>query len=526
LPHLVAAVRAMPKSAAARDTLGMALRQLKRFSEALVQNSKAVALAPTQARYRENLASTLVGIDSRKSKAQALREFETVLEQHPDRVEAMTGLAALQIRMQQPLAALAVLDRALRLAPDSLDVLVNRAAALSLVGRTEEALACCGRLIELFPDNSIVFNQRGIVREHAGDYEGALADFAVALQAGHGRKPDIIADAEFNHVLLLMSLGRLAEAWPLYQARMNVKSADPRGTAFTGRLPPWDGTVRPGQRILVWGEQGVGDQILFGSMLPELVRAGADVVFGGDPRLVPLFERSIEGLRCEAMGLPIKPDVVDRVAGLADVQAGLGDIGMWLRPDLAAAPPPRAYLKPDPVRVAALRRRYESYGKRHIVGITWRSSNPRIGAMKSVALLDWAPVLTQKDVLFVDMQYGDTAEERAQVRDRLGVDILHDDSIDALKDLDGVVAQAAALDLLVGSSNSGIHMAAAAGTLCWVMVPGGLGRLWYWHLSRSDSPWYPNIRLFRQSAGLAADWRATIEDVAQALRDRLRERPA
>src|SRR3546814_12428634 len=83
----------------------------------------------------------------------------------------------------------------------------------------------------------------------------------------------------------MMSLGRLGEAWPLYRTRMNVRSSDPRGAAFAARLPPWDGVVRPGQRLLVWGEQGIGDQVLFGSMLPDLLASGADIVFGCDPRL-------------------------------------------------------------------------------------------------------------------------------------------------------------------------------------------------------------------------------------------------
>src|SRR3546814_6256865 len=87
--------------------------------------------------------------------------------------------------------------------------------------------------------------------------------------------------------------------------------------------------------------------------------------------------------------------------------------------------------------------------------------------------------------------------------------------------LDGYAAQAAALDLLVGCSNSGIHIAAAAGTPCWVLVPSGLGRLWYWHLERDDSPWYPQVRLFRQPAGVANDWRGTIAAVAVAMRGRL-----
>src|SRR3546814_647658 len=152
------------------------------------------------------------------------------------------------------------------------------AAALSLAGRIDEAMSCCDRLVALYPDNSVALSYRATTREHAGDYGGALEDYEAALRATGGRKPEILADTDFKRVLLLMSRGQLGKAWPLYRTRMNVRSSDPRGAAFAARLPPWDGVVRPGQRLLVWGEQGIGDQVLFGSMLPDLLASGADIV--------------------------------------------------------------------------------------------------------------------------------------------------------------------------------------------------------------------------------------------------------
>src|SRR3546814_4508391 len=136
-------------------------------------------------------------------------------------------------------------------------------------------------------------------------------------------------------------------------------------------------------RISDWSSDVCSADLLFGSLLPGLLESGADIVFGCDPRLVPLFARSIPGLRVEPVDVPVDAAQIDRLAAGADVQAGLGDIGAWLRADLQAAPPPVAYLKPDPARVAALRARYESHGRRHIVGITWRSINRRLGTLKS-----------------------------------------------------------------------------------------------------------------------------------------------
>src|SRR5690606_20499156 len=203
----------------------------------------------------------------------------------------------------------------------------------------------------------------------------------------------------------------------------------------------------------------------------------------------------------------------------ADVQISLGDLGATLRPNFDAFPAPKPYLKPDPDRVAVFRQRYQAYGKRLIVGFTWRSNAPT-GIYKSASLLDWAPVLQQQDVLFVNLQYGDTAEDRRMLRERLGVEMLHDETVDPLKDLDAFAAQAAAVDLVIGGSNSGQHIAAATGTPCWIAVPSGVGRLWYWFLDRTDSPWYRDVRLFRQPPGRYDDWRTPIAAMANRLRQR------
>lgn len=523
LPHLIAAMRTNPQAAQNRDVLAAALRALGRFQEAAMQHAKAITLAPDDLQYRENYAATLAATGLPKTTAMAEQQYAAVLDREPDRVAALLGLGMLHIQQQQPQQAIPVLQRALQIEPDRRDVLAGWVTALTQVNRTAEALAAGDRLAMLYPDDALALSRRGKAREHAGDYAGALEDYAHALQAPRARKPEILVETEFARALLLLSLGRLREGWPLYRARMDIRNADPRGQAIAARLPAWDGVVRPGQRLLVWGEQGVGDQVLFSSMLPALIKTGADLVFCCDPRLVPLFARSLPGLRVVPLSVPVDMAEVDRLAAMADVQAGLGDIGALLRRDGGASPPPTAWLRPDPTKAAELRARYAAYGRRQVIGITWRSGNPRVGGLKSAALADWLPLLRQPDTLFVDMQYGDTAEERRQLKQQHGIEILHDDSIDAMQDLDGYTAQAAALDLLVGCSNSGIHLAAAAGTTCWVAVPSGPGRLWYWHLGRDDSPWYPHVRLFRQPPGVVGDWTAPIAAMAAALQARLQD---
>jgi tetratricopeptide (TPR) repeat protein len=514
IDQLGIAVRAEPQAADLRDMAARALRSQRRFEDALLHHRKALALAPEDDDIRQHYAATLAATMRPDAMNDAVRELETVLARQPRHADALLLLGILLLRRQQAAEALAMLDRAAAVTPDRTELLVNRAAALQVLGRGSEAQHDIDRAMTLSPDDCVVLAGRGILREQAGDHQGALADYRAALAARHHRSDDAVADAELKLGLLLLSLGRLAEGWPFYRARMQTGVRDSRGDTYRRLLPEWDGVMRAGQRILVWGEQGIGDQVIYAQMLPDLAARGMVPVFACDVRLAPLFRRSFPGIEIAAMNAGQDKTL----AAQAEVQSGLGGLGALLRPTLADFPPPKPYLQADPALVEDFRARYRSSGKRHIVGLTWRSRNALVGDYKSLPLTDWAAILAQDDVLFVDLQYGDTQDERRLVKQRFGIDILHDDSVDQLVDIDRFAAQAAAMDLVIGTSNSGLHISAALGRPCWGLLPAGAGRLWYWFLEGDRSPWYADLRLFRQQPGAAGNWGAVIAQAGTALR--------
>ncbi|MFN4310533.1 MAG: tetratricopeptide repeat protein [Ferrovibrio sp.] len=507
------ALQQQPLAADLRDLAALALQGLGEYHKALAQHRKALALAPDDLSYREHYAATLARIQNEDAYRDAIAEYRAILARQPDRLNALLGLGVALLRSQQPLAALQPLQQAMQQNDTRPDILVNYGLALAYAGRREEAIACADRAVALAPGDGAILCQRGMLRMNIGDLDGAAVDFRAVAAASQNRTPETLADARLYLGTVLLSRGRLAEGWPLYAARMAGPQADARGLAISRLLPEWDGRVRPGQRILVWGEQGVGDQVIYASMLPELAARGAEFLFACDPRLVSLFRRSFPGIRVESAVESELP----ALARQADMHIGLGSLGAWLRPDLDHFPPAQAFLRPDAGRADALRRKYHGHGHRAVVGLTWRSRSMRSEALKSIPLQAWAPILAQPDVLFVDMQYGDTSDDRKAVRETLGIDILHDDDIDAMSDLDGFAAQCAAMDLVIGVSNSGIHIAAATGLPTWVMLPGSGGLLWYWFHDRGDSPWYPKARLFRQQPGSRGDdWQDVIAHTATA----------
>lgn len=173
------------------------------------------------------------------------------------------------------------------------------------------------------------------------------------------------------------------------------------------------------------------------------------------------------------------------------------------------------FLIADREAAARQRQRLEARAAgRPLVGLSWRSRNAAYGVPKSLKLSDLLPVL-RPDIFWVDLQYGDTAAERSAIAGA-GAEVWRDPDVDPLRDLDAAAAQAAALDLVITTSNTTAHLSGALGVPTWLLLPApGYGLLWYWFLDRSDSPFYPSMRCFRQSR--AGDWTGVIAAAGTAL---------
>lgn len=362
--------------------------------------------------------------------------------------------------------------------------------ALKIDSRCASALVNLGTLMDA----------TGRFTETIGYYDRALA-----LEPDHG-------EALGNKALALLARGRFKEGWPAYACRFKT------APAFHGRFPfpYWRGENISGRKILVWTEQGLGDEILAVSMIPDLSRLGARIVLICSPRLRVLFARSFPGIDIISTGGQITN--AGAMAGI-DFQASVSHLGEYLRPNFGAFPERTAYLKPDPAVAGSFREKYKVAAQgRSVVGISWRSAARDGGLEKTIALPLWKNILRTPGLFFVNFQYGDTRDEVAEAEQTLGVKIFSDPEVDQMGSIDLVATQAAALDLVICVSNTGAHVAGAVGTRTWTLVPASTGRLWYWFLERTDSPWYPSVRLFRQRSH---DWAPAFTEVQAAIRPHL-----
>jgi hypothetical protein len=293
---------------------------------------------------------------------------------------------------------------------------------------------------------------------------------------------------------------------------------------FLVDAPRWTpGADLAGKTIALMGEQGLGDEILFANMLPDIVAAvGASgkVILAVEPRLVALFQRSFPSVE-------VLPHATYAVQGRtyrgAPALDGRGGIDLWaplasplrqFRRELAAFPEDRVgFLKADPARVAHWRREVAALGAGRKVGVLWKSMKLDAGRKRYYSPFElWAPVLKTPGCAFVNVQYGECAEEIAWAERELGVALWTPPGLDLKNDLDDVAALSTALDLTLGFANATSNIAAACGAPTWIVsVPGAWTRLG----TEDRMPWYPHARIFLPAA--FGDWEATMHEVAAAL---------
>jgi tetratricopeptide (TPR) repeat protein len=488
------AVAAEPEKAEPHCNRANALLALKQYPEALAAVERALKLKPDFALAHALRADVLVAMER---DAEALASVERALELKPDLAEAHNNRAVALRRLGRNAEAVAGYDRALALRPDYPGAHANRAVSLLELGRASEALAAIERAIALDGDNPDYHNIRGNVLQDLHRHREALAAYARvrALQPGH-------AEGEWNESLCLLLLGDFARGWPLFESRWK------NGQTIAELNPPqprWDGR-RVAGRLLAWGEQGVGDQIHQLGMAEGLRGRADELVLAVSEKLLPLVARSFPEFR--VIGL--------RAAGREPcaMQLPLGSLGGFFRGSWAEFPRRRRYLEADATKVAALRRRLRREGRR-LVGLSWHSIAPKVGAAKSLELAALEPLLRRSDLDFVSLQYGDTTAERRAVRERCATEVAAVDGLDLFDDLDGLAALVAACDAVVTISNTTAHLAGALGVDTQLMLPRGVARHWYWHEGRDDSPWYPALRIHRQLR--AGDWQPVLASVAAAL---------
>ena len=478
----------------------------------------------------------------------ALSAYEAALALDTGDVEALCGVARVAGRLDMPEQALALWSEVAALDPGRLEAVDGRARALAALGRHPDAVETLRAAILQAPEEARLWNALGVVlnqqgesasavvfldealrlqpdlaaalynrgdaRFDLGELEGAQADLdAAAACASDADQAAVIA---FARALLDLHRGALAEGWRGYEARL--RPDHPAAPVFALPGAPWTPqTDLAGTHLLVVGEQGLGDEIMFASLLGDvLAELGTEgrLSLAVEPRLVALMQRSFPSAKVTGHATARGDGRAHRRApdAAADVEASapIGSLPRRFRSSADRFVPTAAYLTPDAARVAHWRDWLAD--SRPAVGLSWRSgliSGRRRRQYPDLAA--WAPVLQTRGVRFINLQYGATAAELEALQALAPTPILTPPDIDLKDDLDDLAALCAALDVLVSVPNATAALAAACGAPVWFLTgPGAWPRL-----GTDGYPWYARARSF-VATGFGG-WEAPLRSVAESL---------
>ena len=490
-----------PKRGDYFNNRGISLQALGRHIEALENYNTALAFMPNSAAVYNNTGDSLRLLGRYDD---ALIFYSRAIELEPHLIAALNNYGSILHLFQRYRDALSTFDRILEIAPDHSQVLNNRGAVLRDLSRSSEALTSVNRALAVNPNFVEALVNRGTIYHEQGQYDKALHSFSDALKVDHDS-----VDAHWNRSLSLLAAGYLSTGFEEYEWRWKRKQFTSPPRDFS--QPKWTGEAVSAGAIRVWGEQGVGDEILYGAMVGTLRNRGYSVIFEADNRLVALFQRSYPGMHIIPRQSPPHPSTFE---DFVIAQISSGSLGKYvLRDSSTFSDVRRAYLHADRDQVLHYRRSVLASAKTRLVGVSWRSSNAEFGNHKSIQLRSLAPIwqAVGPETSFVDLQYGNTTEER----ELAGLDLVHLERLDLQDNIDGVAALISACDIVITVSNTIAHLAGALGVPVWVIAPGGIGKLWYWGIGPSATPWYPSAVVFRRNA--SDSWDDVIARVALRL---------
>ncbi|WP_042698668.1 tetratricopeptide repeat protein [Azospirillum sp. B506] len=489
-----------PGHADALNNLGSVRNTQGRYAEAEALHRAAIRHRPDFASAWNNLGNAR---HANGRTADAWRPWHVALALDPVLPEAHTNLGNALRSAEHFGEAERSQRRSIRLAP--LEAPARNNLGHLRQGRHDHAGAadCYRSALALDPAYGEAWSNLGLARQRLGDGEGAERCYDRALTL----RPDLSL-AHFNKGLLRLEAGDLDRGWPGYGWRFGSGQV---GQGRAPRVQPWRGEDLTGRRLMIWGEQGVGDTILFAALCPELAGRAVSTILEVDRRLVPLFARSFPTLRVRAEQLDAQGRETMAIPDY-DRHVPMGSLPRVLRRRLAEFPARPSWLVPDPVLVTRWRDRLAVLGAGLRVGIGWRSQ--MMTAERSVAYLpldSWAPLFALPGIEWVLLQYGEVEEEVRQAERHFGIRLHRWDDLDRKDDFDGVAALIAGLDLVISPAMSVGELAGALGTPVW-----RFGTRDWTQLGAGVRPWYPSMRLFQPRPGKPLS--ATIADMAQALK--------
>lgn len=408
------------------------------------------------------------------------------------------------IHIKHLLAAEKAYIKSSKLAPNNHLTYFNIGSIQRIINKPYEAIKNLHTAISLNNHHKESYNELGLTYFNLGQFEDAHNAFNNAIKIDEN-----FFKAQADNSLVYLSEGNFKEGWQRYETRGMVITRKADNIDALKKIPLLDSEYKSTNTpLIILPEQGVGDEIMFASLIPEFTaKYSGAITLLCTTRLIPIFKRSFPGINISNLKKIPTRDNQSKIF--------IGSLPKFLRNSESDFIPADSYLIPNDKTKKHYQNKYSSDNNLRI-GISWRSGNPLEGTRRSINLSSISNLLSQPNCSFFNLQYGDISQEVNNLAASIGVRIINDTEIDPLKDLDSYISFASTLDLIITVDNSTAHIGGALGIPTWVMLPYSCD--WRWMRDRDDSLWYKSLRLYRQKE--TGDWSNVIKEVTNDLTNR------
>jgi len=485
------AIAVNPKFARGYCNMGLALAADRRWEDAASALRRALEIDPQFVFAMEHLGKVL---GSLKQYDDAVAVMRRVVQFKPNSADALGALGIALRDNEQLSEAIEVLRRALAIEPGNFAALNGLGVALALTNQLDDAIAKFREALRVDPNSAVAVKNLGVALAERGEFDESLVKLDRAIELN----PDF-PEAHGNLAMVSLMNGRFARGWVEYEWRWRANLtflATPRELS----QPRWDGKPLEGKTILLHAEQGFGDTMQFVRYVPMVAAMGGRVIVEVQRELVQLVRRAFGAEKVIGAG-----DLPPRF----DCHCPLLSLPLAFATDLNSIPGKIPYLFADAASTARWKERVDAVGAGLKIGLVW-AGNPknRLDSKRSIPIEQIYQLVRARGARFFSLQ-------KNAGNLTWPADVSVTDWTSELRDFDDTAALVANLDLAISVDTAVAHLAGAMGKRTWVMIPYVPD--WRWLLGRADSPWYPTVRIFRQS--VRGDWEGVMEEVRGALGD-------
>jgi tetratricopeptide (TPR) repeat protein len=499
IKYLEKSLEVNPKQPKTISHLANGYLEIGNITKSIELYSLAIKLSPSSFEFFYNRARAKRILKNYES---AIEDYKAAINLNNQYFMAMFNLGFLYNEIKKFDLALKYYNKALILNTFYPQIYYNRGIVYENMGKTHEALSDFNKAIDLNPNFTEAYISRGNNKFLQHNFDSALEDYTISIALDPNSH-----EAIFNSSIIHLLKNNYKEGWKLYETRWQAKKMK------------WPLAEKPlltnfnhiDKKILIWAEQGLGDQIMYGSLLIDALKTSNYFYVTLDARLLDLFIRSFSWSKnIKFISSDIALDEVE-----SDFHLPLANLGSFFREEIKDfRKHPINYILSDKEFTLGLRQKL--FNQKKICGISWMSKNPEIGCEKSLSLVQLLPILSLKNFTFVDLQYGDNSVEKENIFQQHGINIQTISEIDNFNNIDGLTSLIDACDFVVTTSNVTAHIAGALNKKTYLLLSYNCGKLWYWGENDAHSLWYPSIEIYRNTN--SNSWEKPIAELSERLR--------